>query len=43
MIRRGTVALLGVLALAAILRLWGLEQPLWPDEALGSTDELYFI
>ncbi|MEK6978461.1 MAG: glycosyltransferase family 39 protein [Candidatus Hydrothermarchaeota archaeon] len=34
MVRRGTVALLGVLALAAILRLWGLEQPLWPDEAL---------
>lgn len=34
MIRRGTVALLGVLALAAILRLWGLSQPIWPDEAL---------
>ncbi|MBI4344953.1 MAG: glycosyltransferase family 39 protein [Euryarchaeota archaeon] len=34
MIRRGTVAILGVLALAAILRLWGLSQPIWPDEAL---------
>lgn len=34
MVRRSTVALLGIMAVASFLRLWDLSQPIWPDEAL---------